>query len=182
MTPRRLLLPVDALPPARLHIAELSFDVVLAWAERLGAEIVLFSAIPAVGGVRGETLQILLDVRRRQASTAHEALEAMRAKAEAHGVKCTVHCTGDVDDVGKAILDAVALTRSDLVVIPARARKSLIHHSIGSVAISVLRASDTPVLILPTRRELGLLTARADDKKSWLMELLSARDDELVPA
>lgn len=182
MSIRRLLLPVDVLPPARTQIAELSFDLVLAWAEKLGADIVLFAAVPAVGGVRGETLQVLLDVRRRQAKAAHEVLESLCAKAEARGVKCMLQTSGDVDDVAEAIVDAVARTESDLVVVPARARRSLTHHSIGSVALSVLRASQTPVLILPTRREFGFITAPADDKQSWLKALLSAGDDELVPA
>jgi nucleotide-binding universal stress UspA family protein len=138
MTPRRILVPLDGSPLAESALAD-AVDI----AVRHGATLVLLraayaTALPAVDPVDA------------QVSVVREAeayLADIAARARAAGVK-DVETSVWYAAATDAIVEAARMRDVDLIVMSTHGRTGLTRLMLGSVAESVLRSTNTPILML----------------------------------
>ena len=138
MTPRKILVPLDGSPLAESALAD-AIDI----AVRHGATLVLLraayaTALPAVDPVDSQVTV----VREAEAYLADVAARARAAGVT--DVETSVWYAAATD----AIIEAARMREVDLIVMSTHGRTGLQRLMLGSVAESVLRSTDTPILML----------------------------------
>jgi nucleotide-binding universal stress UspA family protein len=147
----RILFPVDFSFDAKRAFARL-----LPWAERLGAEIVVFHQVenpvpPQVyeGLSMGLDPSVIDDLMRAEEERCERRLRAWQVAAEAHGVRCVARLGKSRDTVAGAIVEAAQEDGASLIA--AWTRGGAGHRLLGSVARDVMLEARQPVLIMHAR-------------------------------
>jgi universal stress protein A len=124
-------------------------------ASKVGARVVVMHAVEAPAGLGGSVLiqpsdsEPPIEVVEHLRRGAAERMPKLLAVAQAEGV-----AVGDAVVHGKpvdAILEAAELLEADLIVMGTHGRRGLNRALLGSVAESVLRRADVPVMTVRTQ-------------------------------
>ncbi|GAA4340311.1 universal stress protein [Variovorax defluvii] len=103
------------------------------------------------GYFEGSLLLTQMEVKRMQSEADAEAqrvVDAVKAKAEARGVRSTLAVVMKSELVAEAIIEAARVHKSELIVMASHGRRGLKRLLMGSETLHVLTHSHTPVLVL----------------------------------
>ncbi len=139
---RRILVPLDGSPAAETII-----PLVLEIAGPRDAEVVLLRALELLApqALEGSRHVVVDDLEARRAE-AEAYLAAIVAELAARGVRATARVRPG--DPGPTIAAAVGETGADLVAMTTHGRSGLSRVVFGSIAESVLRRAEVPVLVM----------------------------------
>jgi len=139
---RRILVPVDF-----SEKSERALDYAIELAKKLGASVTLVHAyeIPVYGFVDA-TVVATPDLAARLSDAAQKTLDALVASRRDRGVP--LHGVLRNGVAWEEIASVAKDTHADLIVIGTRGRRGLARALLGSVAESVIRTSDVPVLTI----------------------------------
>ncbi|MCC6180047.1 MAG: universal stress protein [Chloroflexi bacterium] len=135
---KTILLPLDG-----SHLAERALPYATTLARHAGGRIVLVQAVQAnsLPGVDPSNAQVEVTSR------ADTGLADIVGRLRAEGIEAEAHVY--YDEPTPAILDAAERHNADLIVMSTHGRSGLGRMMYGSVADSVLRHAETPVLLIP---------------------------------
>lgn len=139
---RRILVPVDF-----SHHSELALDYAVDLARGLGASIVLVHAydVPTYGP-SDPSAEATTELAGRLSSTAQRLLDSWVTARRASGVQVEGVLRRGV--AWEEIAGVAQRVGADLIVLGTRGRRGLARAILGSVAESVIRSSDVPVLTI----------------------------------
>lgn len=103
------------------------------------------------GYFEGSLLLNQMEVQRMQSEADAEAqrvVDAVKAKAEARGVRSTLGVVMKSELIAEAIIEAARVHKSELIVMASHGRRGLKRLLMGSETLHVLTHSHTPVLVL----------------------------------
>jgi nucleotide-binding universal stress UspA family protein len=103
------------------------------------------------GYFEGSLLLSQMEVQRLQGQADAEAqrvVDAVKAKADARGVRSTLAVVMKSELVAEAIIEAARIHKSELIVMASHGRRGLKRLLMGSETLQVLTHSHTPVLVL----------------------------------
>ena len=103
------------------------------------------------GYFEGSLLLSQMEVQRMQEQADAEAqrvVDAVKAKADARGVRSTLAVVMKSELVAEAIIEAARIHKSELIVMASHGRRGLKRLLMGSETLQVLTHSHTPVLVL----------------------------------
>lgn len=146
---QRILVPVDF-----SEKSERALDYAIELAKKVGARITLVHAyeIP-VYGFTDATLVATPDLAARLSDAAQKTLDALVESRRDRGVPMQAVLRNGV--AWEEIAAVAKESQADLIVIGTRGRRGLARALLGSVAESVIRTSDVPVLTLHAPAEEG---------------------------
>jgi nucleotide-binding universal stress UspA family protein len=139
---KSILVPVDGSPPSNAAVT-----LAVAMAKDANASLAFCHAfhVPRpshdAGGFARE--QIVSE----ETEATHVILDAARKQASAAGIDAKALSLQD--PVGEAILDAVAQTGADLIVMGCHGRSGIVEAILGSKTAEVIKRSKIPVLVAP---------------------------------
>ena len=135
------------------ELSELAVNAAIDLALLTKAELVAVKVVhnyPA-GYFEGSLLLSQVEVQRLQAQADAEAqrvVDAVKAKADARGVKSTLAVIMKSELVSEAIIEAARIHKSELIVMASHGRRGITRLLMGSETLHVLTHSHTPVLVL----------------------------------
>jgi len=135
------------------ELSELAVNAAIDLALLTSAELVAVKVVhhyPA-GYFEGSLLLSQAEVQRLQTQADAEAqrvVDAVKAKAEARGVKSTLAVIMKSELVSEAIIEAARIHKSELIVMASHGRRGITRLLMGSETLHVLTHSHTPVLVL----------------------------------
>jgi len=141
---RRILVPVDF-----SEKSERALDYAIEFAKKFGASVTLVHAyeIPVYGyGLVDASLVASPDLAARISDAAQKTLDALVASRADRGVPIQGILRNGV--AWEEIANVAKETHADLIVIGTHGRRGLARALLGSVAESVIRTSDVPVLTI----------------------------------
>lgn len=153
-TPKRILVPVDALSDDGIAMGQRAIDVAVTFAQASGGELVIATALPPPFPFVGIDVTRELEETVRAAETAKanhvdELLQNLRAGPERRGVKTSAEILAEIGPDAQRIVECAARVNADFIVITSHHRKGLERFFLGSVAEKVLHLAKVPVLLLP---------------------------------
>ena len=143
--PRLILAPVDFSEPSE-HAVEVAAD----YASRLGADLLLVHAVPAIPKLPSPS-EIFREAEYEEAllQDARQRLETLAQGLAKKGVRAATE-VGIANDVGMEILRIAEHHHVDLIVIATHGMTGWHKLVFGSVAEKVVKLASTPVLVLRT--------------------------------
>ena len=142
----RILIAVDGSDASKL-----ASDVGLAVARGVGASVRFLHVATALDDQLDATSPLSTPSEENVAATDPVLGEALQL-AEQHGVAAEVEIVGGTgtDEVVDAVLGVARAMEAALIVVGSRGRGRLAGAVLGSVSLGVLRASRSPVIVVPT--------------------------------
>lgn len=144
---QRILIATDGSPLSRKAV-----DSGIEMAELTGASIVVLKVVPRYpvsyfeGGI-ALSVNNVANIEKQWAEAAQAVVAAVKAKAEARGIKVkTVAHSSDL--VAETIISIAKKTKCDLIVMASHGRRGLKRVLMGSETMHVLTHSHVPVLVL----------------------------------
>jgi nucleotide-binding universal stress UspA family protein len=145
---------VDLSPEADLSIADQIVDVAAAWAESMGARLVILTAASAapVGITAAVNLVVpggLSEAQRAHVVFAEAHLLQLVDRARALGLDVTASLITSPGPLPELLASTAAEHHAGLLVLASRGKRGLMHALLGSVAEKTAHLSTVPVLLLP---------------------------------
>ncbi|MBC7608491.1 MAG: universal stress protein [Polaromonas sp.] len=144
---KRILIATDGSTLSRKAV-----DSGIEMAELTGAQIVALKVVPRYpvsyfeGGI-ALSVNNVANIEKQWAEAAQAVVEAVKAKAEASGVKAKA-VTHTSDLVAESIISVAKKNKCDLIVMASHGRRGLKRVLMGSETMQVLTHSHLPVLVL----------------------------------
>lgn len=146
--------PVMLVPPGTDYMRDKSvaFGRVLVPLDgSVASEAVLDVLLGLSGGAALEYALLEVVPRHADRTDAAARLEATAARMRAHGVRSVDHDVSEANDPAEAIAAAVRETLVDFIAMSSRGRSGVRRMALGSVAETVVRTSEVPVLLVTPR-------------------------------
>jgi nucleotide-binding universal stress UspA family protein len=145
---------VDLSPEADLSIADDIVDVAAAWAESMGARLVILTAAtpPPVGIAAAVNLVApggLTETQREHVVFAEAHLLQLADRARARGLDVTASVITSPGPLPELLASTAAEHHAGLLVLASRGKRGLARVLLGSVAEKTAHLSTVPVLLLP---------------------------------
>lgn len=145
---------VDLSPHADIAVADQIVDVAAAFAESMGARLVVITAVDAapVGVVAAVNLVApgaVPDAQHEHVVFAEEHLLQLADRARARGLDVTASLITSPGAVAELLASTAAEHHAGLLVLGSRGKRGLAHALLGSVAERTAHVSTVPVLLLP---------------------------------
>jgi nucleotide-binding universal stress UspA family protein len=145
---------VDLAPHADVSIADDIVDVAAAFAESMGARLVIFTAAAAVPvGVAGAVNLVapgaVPEGQREHLVFAEAHLLQLADRARARGIDVTASVISSPGPLPELLASTAAEHHAGLLVLASRGKRGLVQALLGSVAEKTAHLSTVPVLLLP---------------------------------
>lgn len=137
-------------PALAEHLVDSAVDLAIPLGARLTllyAQVPSGPAMPVDPNVTGTAYDAMVAVLEANRTHARRTLDALKARATQHGVKCEVKVLEPTAGVGELVAETAKSDGADLVMLCSHGRKGLSRVLLGSVADRVAHLSKTPVLI-----------------------------------
>lgn len=148
---KHLLVPLDG-----STFAEAALPAVIEIASRFQSEITLLQVLQAPYFFTGTDgpgyVELLAEIREQTHDEAMKYLETQRTRLRQYGFRVHIKVI-ELEPVAAAILDEVAQSHADTIVMSTHGRGGLSRWVFGSVADKVLRSAAVPVLLIRATAE-----------------------------
>ncbi|MDO8617083.1 MAG: universal stress protein [Dehalococcoidia bacterium] len=138
---KKIMVPLDG-----SEFAEAVLPYVTEFADRMGSEVLLFTAVGPVATWDAAASMIRWD---REQAAAQEYLDGKRSLLAAAGR--TVRATVVLGDAAESILRVAQTEKIDLIALTTHGRSGITRWLFGSIATKLVQASDLPLLVIRPR-------------------------------